>query len=1306
MSSFCNATYGQPAVEWYNSTDVGEAGAYSHAELADWIFDIIQTEEGNYLAVGFGLDDEAGTSHERVPSFVLYGPNGHLLQDKVVGEETGQFIGVTEGESYYYAVGYQADKALLVRIHKDDLSYDAYPVTTGKFISSENDRSARLQDVIELECSGTKRIFSLGYATEEGEDKERSRWIAAFEIDGNGDISIVDEWVSASSSLQEEMYGFVVDPQPNGTFLFYTLSQIQKVKESDPNLRRDDLDIRVQKFTYDCSSGFTPGASEDFNSIPWATRDLSDLSGNPPTGTILRDYPPVFQDEYPYGPKYLGAPLLERDFDNCNESSPTLGLYIEDWADASGDIAYDLVLTDDEIVVSALLNRLEMWGANVNLGGDAGEGLRCESSPCHDFDSHSYLWGECYLLFVDQDDLDLNHASHLGTLSGGDFRPRLVQTTDDGFAVVGTISGCMDGQTEPVEGFETFLVIKTDDSGNVEWRKSIKGPEEGSCGFAIANTNDGGLIVGGNLADIDGEDEEENYLIVKLGPEPCEFSGDVVEANYFDNYYVVTGNETWDSDLTVTARVAVMPGAELTIEGSPSSPITIHFADSEERSGFDERSPIGIRVLAGGKMTVENAKLTGTECNGITRMWDGISVEGNPNQEQNNTYQGYCSLENTVIENARFGLAASEVWMKQEEWTDESTGGESAGVLSKASLTTGAKGGARIATLNSEFLNNYRGVHFAQYLYEPNVSAFYFTDFTSNGPLVDPDLALRPVDTESSFDNNEPRGTYIHASIWGTRVRFLSCNFSGSTGIIPHFRPRGIEGDEPQIVVGAGTIKDLKRGVECRNLTGGMLANVDLKNVDFDNIPEGVLLRGSAFDIVSFCDFTNIPLQAGFGTQEPYGIFAENAKGGLFYGNSFSGPDSEGESYGLVVLNSKDDGALETENRFESIRYGNQFLGNNGFLTAKCNDYEDIGLSAWTVIPKGGVGDLMNQGQSGSSTPKADNQFFDACDFEETGYSHIYSDGVVFEYHDKTGNAYPVEEDCVTDPPVDLDVVVDGTPIDCDPEVPFTTPCSEAVSYTPSTPLPPCDRLADFTGSDKSLEERNKAIRGLLHPGVDSLDNLLPPNFEDALEVLEIRNQSEDIALRIGTLTGLGRYSEAEALLDSLPDAFEEYSTYRDYIEIFIQAETPADSLSGEDYQSALAAVEEEDTYAQILAQNLRFFQEQIFTPVHPVLVDELDIRSPKQSLPPSGQKSVSEKIVYPNPFTHTLTFDLQGLEAGALYRVSVYDAMERLEWASQSKGGTLLVWRAENLKPGVYFYIIEKEGEGKAVQRGKAIKF
>lgn len=129
---------GQPAVEWYNHTDVGEAGAYEGKALADWIFDMTTTEEGNYLAVGYALQDEENETVNRQPSFALYAPNGHLLQDRVLEGEKGQLDYVMEGGDYYYAVGYQGEDALLVRIDKDDLGFQDYHLNTNIFLSRKS----------------------------------------------------------------------------------------------------------------------------------------------------------------------------------------------------------------------------------------------------------------------------------------------------------------------------------------------------------------------------------------------------------------------------------------------------------------------------------------------------------------------------------------------------------------------------------------------------------------------------------------------------------------------------------------------------------------------------------------------------------------------------------------------------------------------------------------------------------------------------------------------------------------------------------------------------------------------------------------------------------------------------------------------------------------------------------------------------------------------------------------------------------------------------------------------------------------
>ena len=68
-------------VQWTSSVNVGGSNGQP---WADWIFDVITTSEGNYMAVGFAREDEINGAHPDVPAYCLIGPNGHLLRDGVV----------------------------------------------------------------------------------------------------------------------------------------------------------------------------------------------------------------------------------------------------------------------------------------------------------------------------------------------------------------------------------------------------------------------------------------------------------------------------------------------------------------------------------------------------------------------------------------------------------------------------------------------------------------------------------------------------------------------------------------------------------------------------------------------------------------------------------------------------------------------------------------------------------------------------------------------------------------------------------------------------------------------------------------------------------------------------------------------------------------------------------------------------------------------------------------------------------------------------------------------------------------------
>jgi hypothetical protein len=164
---------------------------------------------------------------------------------------------------------------------------------------------------------------------------------------------------------------------------------------------------------------------------------------------------------------------------------------------------------------------------------------------CFHYDAGDYLWGEAYLLFFNKD-LTLKKATHLGTMSGGDFTPKVIRTSDGGFAVSGTITGCPDGLA-PVSGDEHFIVIKTDKDGNIIWRKHYNGQGAGACGFGITESPDGGLVAAGNTTG-DGDPLQENYCFIKFGSD-CDYGGATILPNSGKDYIVSANEPTWSSSV-------------------------------------------------------------------------------------------------------------------------------------------------------------------------------------------------------------------------------------------------------------------------------------------------------------------------------------------------------------------------------------------------------------------------------------------------------------------------------------------------------------------------------------------------------------------------------------------------------------------------------------------------------------------------------------------------------------------------------------------------------------------------------------
>ena len=131
-----------------------------------------------------------------------------------------------------------------------------------------------------------------------------------------------------------------------------------------------------------------------------------------------------------------------------------------------------------------------------------------------------FLAVNLFLIQVNAQTPDIEWQKSLGG-SYGDFATSIQQTTDGGYIVAG-YSYSNDGDVTDhrgLEGWADFWVVKLDNTGDIEWEKSLGGSDH-DFGNSIQQTTDGGYIVAGssssNDGDVTGYHGRSDYWIVKL----------------------------------------------------------------------------------------------------------------------------------------------------------------------------------------------------------------------------------------------------------------------------------------------------------------------------------------------------------------------------------------------------------------------------------------------------------------------------------------------------------------------------------------------------------------------------------------------------------------------------------------------------------------------------------------------------------------------------------------------------------------------------------------------------------------------
>lgn len=341
----------------------------------------------------------------------------------------------------------------------------------------------------------------------------------------------------------------------------------------------------------------------------------------------------------------------------------------------------------------------------------------------------------------------------------------------------------------------------------------------------------------------------------------------------------ITTSQTWNTNDTIYKKIIISSGITLTVTG------TVFCSDI-----------VNIIVQPGGKLIINGGLLTTIDCS--NKLWQGITVMGDPNLPLKPQYQGSLEvINNGTIENAHCGVTVNAGGMIK--CTDANFVNNTTGVYLKPQSAGGS-----FTRCNFELNNNYFGESTYGNLedFDTHIKA------QSSGSVY-----ITGCDFSSTAPNNSTKNTGISTfDTWLSVREFCSGYLQPNSGICANINDTKMN-----------TFIGLKNAIS--SSTSGMPSTLGVRLSSFkDNNANGIYINGTNYPTIIKNEFI-------VNKHSTCGLSVNNSTGYKIEENTFTDtqPVSGKVTTGTRITKS---GIAENEiykNEYNGLYFAQQFMGVN-----------------------------------------------------------------------------------------------------------------------------------------------------------------------------------------------------------------------------------------------------------------------------------------------------------------------------------------------------------------------------------------